>query len=117
VSPYAYRQRGHYMNYIEPYLEIFDSRQISVLIFEEFVNSLESIRNLYRWLGIDDGHLPRSLNEVVNQATTPKEDQKAALRDLALAYRESIARLEDWLGRRIDVWHEHHLRILEGAWP
>src|SRR5690606_16639506 len=43
VSPYAYRQRGHYMNYIEPYLEIFDSRQISVLIFEEFVNNLESI--------------------------------------------------------------------------
>jgi len=115
VPPYAYRKRGYYMSYIESYLEIFDASRLCILIFEEFVSNLESIQGLYRWLGINDDHAPGSLNEVFNPATVQKEDQQAVLRDLALCYRDSIARLEGLLGRRIEVWHEHHRRILAGG--
>jgi len=115
VTPYAYRKRGHYMDYVESYLEVFDAGQLCVLIFEEFVNNLERVQRLYHWLGVEQDFVPPSLNEVVNPATVEREDQQAAFRDLALGYRDSIARLEDSLGRRIDVWHEHHRAVCEGV--
>lgn len=115
VTPYAYRQRGHYIDYIESYLEEFDAGQFCVLIFEEFVNDLASVQRLYSWLEIEQDFVPPSLDEVFNAAAVEKEDQDAAFRDLALGYRDSIARLECFLGRRIDAWHAHHQTILSSA--
>lgn len=115
VSPYAYRKRGHYVDYIVSYLEVFDANQISILVFEEFANTLASVQRLYRWLDVEQDFVPPSLNEVINPATVAKEDQQAAFRDLALGYRDSIARLESWLGRRIEVWHEQHWALLAEA--
>lgn len=115
VTPYAYRKRGHYINYIESYLEVFDTSQLCVLIFEEFVNELENVQALYRWLGLDDSFVPPSLREVLNPATVQKEDQQTAFCDLALGYCDSIARLEGWLGRRIKIWHEHHQTLYAGT--
>jgi hypothetical protein len=114
VTPFAYRQRGHYIDYIENYLKVFDASQLFVLIFEEFVGNLEQVHSLYRWLGIDDGYVPDTLREVLNPATVESEDQSEAFRSLALGCRDSIARLEVHLGRRIDVWRRHHLSICEG---
>lgn len=115
VTPYAYRKRGYYMDYIESYLEVFDASQLCVLVFEEFVNDLSSVHRLYRWLDIEQDFVPPSVNEVFNPATVAMEDQQAEFRDLALKYRDSIAQFESWLGRRIEVWHEHHRPLLSGA--
>lgn len=115
VMPYAYRKRGLYIDYIESYLEVFDADQLCVLIFEEFVNDLDSVQRLYQWLGVEQDFVPPSLKKVINPATVEKEDQQAALRDLALGYRNSIVRLESWLGRTIEVWHEHHRTVCEGV--
>ena len=108
VTPYAYRQRGHYINYIESYLNVFDKDQLCILIFEEFVGNLEKVHSLYRWLGIDDGYIPEALSEIFNPATVAGEKQAEVFRDLTLGYRDSIKRLETYLGRRIDVWHSYH---------
>lgn len=115
VTPYAYCKRGHYMDYIESYLEVFDAGQLCVLIFEEFANDLASVQRLYRWLDVEQDFVPPSLNKVFNPATVEKEDQQVAFRDMALGYRDSIARLEGWLGRRIDAWDEHHRTLLSGS--
>lgn len=109
VTPYAYRKRGRYVEYIESYLEVFNTDQLHVLIFEEFVNNLASIQRLYRWLGVEHNFVPPMLNEVINPATVVKEDQQSAFRDLAHGYVDSIARLEKLLGRKIEVWREQHL--------
>ena len=114
VNPYAYRKRGHYIDYIEAYRKVFDSSQLSILIFEEFVNNLASVQALYRWLGIDDDIVPKSLGQVINPSTVKKEVQNDAFKDLALSYRESIAALENYLGRRVDVWRELHEKIING---
>ena len=53
VCPWAYVQRGHYINYIKHYVKLFNKDNIKILIFEEFINNLSSVRNLYKWLGID----------------------------------------------------------------
>ena len=112
VTPFAYRKRGHYIDYIEAYLEVFDASQLGILVFEEFVNDLASVQSLYRWLEIDDDFVPESLEEVFNPATVEKKYQSDVFRDLALSYTDSIARLESYLGRRVDAWREYHGKII-----
>jgi hypothetical protein len=114
VSPYAYKRRGQYMDYIDGYLEIFDSSQITVLIFEEFVNNLYGVQALYRWLGINENFVPPSLNKVFNPSTVDKKENREEFNDLVFSYCDSIMKLEGFLGRRINIWHEHHMTIVSG---
>lgn len=107
VNPFAYCKRGHYIDYIEAYLKVFSRDQIKILIFEEFVSNLESVQDLYRWLGIDDRFKPASLDKTVNASVQKEEDHTKAFSKLALGYRESLERLEDLLGKRIETWRQH----------
>lgn len=116
VSPFAYRQRGHYMDYLDRYLAKFGTSQIKVLIFEELVNNLNQVQALYGWLGINTTHTPPSLNKVVNPAPDGEPDEQIgkALRELAQGYQDSITRLENFLGRKLEIWREHHLKLMSG---
>jgi len=107
VNPYAYCKRGHYIDYIEAYLKIFDRSQLEILIFEEFVSNLENVQCLYRWLGIDDRFKPESLSKIYNPTVQKEQDHSKALRSLALGYRDSLVRLENLLGNRIESWRRH----------
>lgn len=115
VSPFAYRKRGNYNNYVEAYLQVFDADQISILIFEELVNNLQGVQGLYKWLDIDVAIVPPSLSKVINPGNSPAEDQGAVFRDLVAGYQDSIEWLELHLGRPVTVWRENHCRILTGA--
>lgn len=112
VNPYAYRQRGHYIDYIEEYLKFFSRSQLNILIFEEFVGNLPAIQRLYRWLGIDDSYKPNSFRSIFNPTVRTEDDQIQPFRDLALSYKASLERLENLLGRRVEVWR-HHWEMLE----
>jgi hypothetical protein len=107
VNPYAYCKRGHYINYIEAYLKVFSHSQLKILIFEEFVSNLESVQHLYRWLGIDDSFEPESLGGVYNPTARKDQDHSPTKRTLALEYQESLVRLENLLGRRLEIWRRH----------
>lgn len=117
VSPFAYRQRGHYMDYLEKYLAVFDASQIKVLIFEELVNNLDQVQALYGWLGIDTTHAPPSLDKVVNPAPGGRTETQIAkaFADLAICYRDSIARLENFLNREITAWRTHHRQLVPAS--
>ncbi|HEV2436342.1 MAG TPA: sulfotransferase [Verrucomicrobiae bacterium] len=107
VNPYAYARRGHYINYIEAYLTVFMARQLHILILEEIVGSLAAIQNLYRLLGIAQSYVPASLGKVINSGENDHKCPTAALHHLALGYDESVQRLENYLGRQLDVWRCH----------
>lgn len=107
VNPYAYCKRGHYIDYIEAYLKVFDRNQIEILIFEEFVGKPESVQHLYRWLDIDDRFRPSSLEKVFNPSERQELDNSSAMRALASGYRESLERLENLLGKKIEAWRSH----------
>ena len=111
----AYRKRGNYIDYIESYLKVFDSSQICVLVFEEFVSSIEKVQLLYRWLGVDSNYVPASLHQVINSATVTSENQCEAFKSLVLGYQDSIARLENFLGRKVEAWRVHHSKIMSGS--
>lgn len=107
VNPNAYCKRGHYIDYIEAYLKIFDCSQLEILIFEEFVCKPESVQHLYRWLGIDERFKPKSLGQIYNPTAQKEQDHSDALRSLARGYRESLEQLENLLGKRIEAWRQH----------
>lgn len=107
VNPYAYQQRGHYINYIEEYLKFFNAGQLYILIFEEIVGNLAGVQSLYQWLGVNDGFAPASLGEVINSSNGQAEMSHTALRALARGYLQSLEGLEHYLGRPIDAWRRH----------
>ena len=107
VNPYAYERRGHYIDYIRQYAEIFSADQMKVLIFEEFVGSIQSIQSLYRWLGITEEFVPEHLNKVVNPSVVRNEDYGEVNKILAEGYQDSIRELEKFLGRKIQAWHNY----------
>lgn len=107
VNPFAYCQRGHYIDYIEAYLKIFDRSQLEILIFEDLVGKSENVQRLYRWLGIDDSFKPASLNKVVNALSQKDEDHSKAFSTLALGYQDSLARLESLLSYKVETWRQH----------
>lgn len=107
VNPYAYRRRGHYIDYIRDYLKVFAACQLHIVIFEEIVANLHATQSLYRSLEIDATFIPPSLGEVVNPGNQDHEVPLAALRQLALGYRQSIQELEKHLNRPLGIWRRH----------
>ncbi len=106
VSPFAYRSRGDYINYINDYLSVFPPDQLRVLIFEEFVGEIQEVHKLYRWLGVDDAIEPASLSEVVNPTSSSPPHPKPVLRELAKGFSSSLDRLEAYLSRPVNCWRK-----------
>jgi hypothetical protein len=60
---------GFYHRHIMRYLNYFDRNQMLIMLQRAFkVNTLEALRQVYRFLEIDDGFVPRSLNRKPKRA-------------------------------------------------
>ena len=106
VNPYAYRSRGVYIIFIKKLFNIFNPKQIKILIFEEFINNALAIKKLYNWLEIDETFTPLSINQKINESLNINNKDSNALNELYIHYRESINDLEEFLNFKIDSWHE-----------
>lgn len=84
VSPYAYLERGRYVDYLAPWQEAFGDRLR--LQFLEDLRARPVIGETYRWLGVDPDVRPPSLGEPVNQSTRRPPPLPSGL----------AARLRDW---------------------
>lgn len=52
VSPFAYFNRGIYINYIETWINYFDRKKILIIIFEELINK-KNVDYIYDFLEVD----------------------------------------------------------------
>jgi hypothetical protein len=105
VNPFAYRRRGEYINYIEPYSNFFGKEHLYILIFEELTGKLPAIQNLYEWLGVDSSYTPKSLHKIANAGTQEKNIiPSSVLKELANHYEASLLDLERYLGRKVQQW-------------
>jgi Sulfotransferase family len=107
VNPFAYRQRGYFIDYIEPYLAVFPKEQIYTLILEELVSDQSRIRSLYQWLEIDPDVLPASRGLIVNASAGADLPSEELLEELATGYARSLRGLEQFLGRRLHLWRRN----------
>ena len=73
TSPFAYLERGHYINRIRVFERHFERKQMLVLIQEEVVGNVGQVQALYRTLGVDAGFVPPSIRTIVNSDDVPGE--------------------------------------------
>jgi hypothetical protein len=107
VSPYAYLRRGRYVNYISIYERYFSSENMKIIIYEQLVESLEAIRELYQFLGVAPDFKPSALQQVVNQEIRPDVPLSTPLYQYLLDY---FATSNACLAERFDLnlthWRE-----------
>lgn len=105
ASPYAYLQRGHYINYIEMYTRHVPTDQMKILIYEQLVSDPTVLADLFTFLGVSPDFKPPTRSERVNSSVgdtgSIPEDVYTFAR---AAFRESNQRLADYLGVDLGRW-------------
>jgi sulfotransferase family protein len=99
VSPYAYLQRGRYVDYLEPWFAAFPDT-LHVRFLEDVTAGQARARDLYEALGVDPTYEPPAEMQRVNQSegSAPCLDD-GLVRRLRDYFRTSDLRLAQWLGR------------------
>lgn len=106
VSPFDYLERSRYLKYLKNYYQVFHHTQIKVLIYEEFVNNIEKLNEVYRFLGCSY-FKPYSLSKVINKGENFKIDQNSlkTVKDYYFEYfYDEIQYLEDYLNKDLSIW-------------
>ena len=84
VSPFAYVQRGRYIDYIRMYERYFDPAQIHIIIYEQMTRDISVIQQLYAFLGVDARFVPLAQGDVINAKDSDSESDSAPQIDDAL---------------------------------
>ncbi len=106
-----YLDAGNYAMQLEPYRQLFGLERIATLTFEELSsNPLQTVRRIFRWLGVDPSFTPPNLGQREN--VTPSTIairtgnqfnqllQMPLVRRLKrLIPREAVSFANTWLGR------------------
>jgi hypothetical protein len=101
VSPFAYLERGRYMDYLEPWVAAFPDT-MHVLFLEELVEDETVLEDLWKELGLDAGTLPRVPRQAVNRSQGDPPALSEQLWGTVEAYFESSNRaLSAYLGRKL----------------
>lgn len=76
VSPFAYLDRGIYIDYIRPYIDAFGRERTKILTMEEFTGNADGLRELFSFLEVDPSVTIPSVEQIVNGAErrTPVDD-------------------------------------------
>lgn len=100
-----------YARQLQPFLDLFDRRQILVVFFEHLtVNRERELERIARFLG-DPGHEPFIWSEEVNQTNASRERmRKSALRDAVLSLEVGRA-LKDMLPDRMKQRIKSHWQM------
>ncbi|HET6561684.1 MAG TPA: sulfotransferase [Marmoricola sp.] len=97
VSPYAYLERGRYVDHLVPWLEEFPDTQ--VLLLPELVDDPATANRLFEALGADASYAP-SVGAPVNRSAAPRPQLTRELRErLEEYFSDSDAALAELLGR------------------
>lgn len=101
VSPYAYLQRGRYIDYLDPWTSEFGD-DVRVQFFEEQTTGAEGFADLFGWLGVDPDFLLAGIGETVNPSKGAEPTLDAGLRERLHGYFSgSDEALETMLGRAL----------------
>jgi hypothetical protein len=66
VSPFNYLGRGHYADMLKPWIHKCGEDRLRIVFFEEMVGNSRVMRNLYRFIGVQEDFSPKNLLERVN---------------------------------------------------
>lgn len=100
VSPFAYLERGRYVEHLRPWVDAHGDR-LRIQLLEDLITTPATLRDTYTWLGLNPDHRPESHGTPVNasrELTAPPLDPvlHQGLRDY---FAEADAALAELLGR------------------
>ena len=104
VSPFAYVRRGNYVDSLRRLGRYVAQEHVHVVVLEELVDDPTVRTQVYRYLGVDDGHVadvpPTATNSSNSGSVLP-----ARVRSVLQEYFAPLnAELAAYLGRAIDRW-------------
>lgn len=107
VSPFDYLGRSNYIKHLAPWASIFQDR-LKVLIYEQLLKNPEKLQELYEWIGVDRTVIPKEFHSVVNatEPTATMEECDDVTKTLNVHFKQSIQDLENWIGTKIEEWHD-----------
>ncbi|MGI8711394.1 MAG: sulfotransferase [Acidimicrobiales bacterium] len=106
VSPFAYLERGRYIDYLGPWLTSFPAG-LHVLFLGEVVRETSSLTQLYSRMGLDPAPETTAPSHAVNSSEGAAPRLEPGLVDRLRAYfDDSDALLRDQLGRELP-WDRH----------
>jgi hypothetical protein len=101
VSPFAYLERGRYVDYLTPWQRFFP-RRLHVLFLEELAGNADAVGRMYQAIDVDPSFQPPSLSARVNAAEASASGVDPSLAQQLLDYfKESNDGLRDYLGREL----------------
>ncbi len=105
VSPFLYKERGEYLNYIRPFVECFGHDNVKVIIFENFVGQIEKIQELYRFLSVSPDYVPGNVNQAMNRSEKSFDIPDAVRKKLFEYFRRPNLELSEYLNIDLeDIW-------------
>jgi hypothetical protein len=101
ASPFAYLERGRYIDLLEPWFRAFPG-SVHITFLEDLVDRAESVHDLCASLGVDPDRLPDDTVAAVNRSSGeyPPDLEPELLRRLHDYFDDSDERLAARLGRR-----------------
>ncbi len=106
VSPFAYLERGRYIDYLGPWLTSFPT-SLHVLFLSEVARGTSSLAQLYAAMDLDPAPDATTPSEAVNSSDgAPPRLEPGLVHRLRTYFDDSDARLRDQLGQRLP-WDRH----------
>ena len=109
VNPYAYTERGKYVQYLERWERLFAKDRRILLVAEQFIGNQAAIAELYERLGIDPQFVLPSLKERVNIGSSGRakcklsDEFRASLQEM---FRPWNRELEKRYGLDLSCWEK-----------
>ncbi|SFF93068.1 sulfotransferase family protein [Blastococcus tunisiensis] len=101
-----YVARGRYLERLAPFLSAGFADRVAVVAQEDLRDRPRAtMRRLFAWLGVDEGHWSPGMAERRNSAPEPARPLSAAVRDgLRDAVRDDADRLREFTGQAFPQW-------------
>ena len=104
VNPFNYLGRGEYCKFIKKYYQYFPKKNVYIIIKEEFVNNIENIKKLYKFLDISTDFSPTSIDKVVNKSKISVNISSEIEQKLNNYFKPYNEKLRELLGRKEEIW-------------
>lgn len=102
TNPFDYLKRGTYIDYIKPYLKYIKKDKFKIIIFEDFVENLNSIRGLYEYLEVTSEFIPNSINRKINNSKSYLSSKEIENK-LTNFYKPYNKQLSNFLGYKVFI--------------
>ena len=105
VSPFAYTQRGRYVEYVSMYEEVFGADALHLMLHEDLVGGGDTLTSLYRFLDVSEDFAPPGVGNVMNATQgDPVPLTAAQYAELRGRFEASNAELADRYGLDLSAW-------------